>query len=78
MPPLDAPLVTFKEFIQMQRGGESFSHDDAQRLYDHYKSDHIDKQAEIFFTMHKDECWFREKYDPQQSYKWKQEIVLQA
>lgn len=41
LPPLDGPLATFKEFSQMQR--ESYSHDDIQRYYDRYKSEHIAK-----------------------------------
>lgn len=60
----------------MQRDNIEVS--DAQKHYDEYKAEHQKKQADIFFSSHKDQPWFREKYDPEESYKYKQEQIAQA
>lgn len=49
-----------------------------QKHFNSYKHDHINHQAEVFFKQHKDDCWFREKYDPQQAYRQKLESCGQA
>ncbi len=74
MPSMHYPLVTYKAFMEMQHDNVIDSHD-AQRMYDEYKTIHQEKQSKIFFDQHKNESWFREKYDPELSYKWKMEII---
>jgi hypothetical protein len=44
---------------------------EAKKAFEEYKTAHDRKQAEIFFEDHKHEHWFREKYDPEISFKWK-------
>jgi hypothetical protein len=46
---------------------------EAKEAYECYKEAHCLKQSQIFYEMHRDEHWFREKYDPQYSFKWKSE-----
>lgn len=52
---------------------QSFSRDEFQKFYDEYKQIHEKKQADYFFTNHSQESWFRDKYDPELTYKWEQE-----
>jgi len=70
-PGLNGPLLSFKVFMEMQEF--PISMEDAEKYYNEYKAVHDRKQSEIFFQMHKDEHWFREKYDPQLLFKWKNE-----
>ena len=56
-------LLPYKDFCQQQRQG--LSRDDLADLYDKYKSDYEIYHAEVFFKEHHDDCWFRERYDPE-------------
>lgn len=75
-PGLNGPLLSFKTFMEMQSDNIDIA--EAQKYYDDYRGEHQKKQSEIFFAMHRDEHWFREKYDPEQSYKWKAEQIAQS
>lgn len=57
--------------MDMQR--DSLSNEEAQKYYDQYKADQNKRQAEVFYETHKHESWFKEKYDPEQIYFWKQD-----
>lgn len=62
-PSLESPLVPYKAFVDMQR--DNLSSEEAQKFYDQYKADHNKKQADLFYDTHKNESWFKEKYDPE-------------
>lgn len=51
---------------------------DAQKYYEEYKTEYERKHLEIFFSEHKDEHWFTEKYDPIVSQRWQEERFLNA
>ncbi|MFS8160589.1 MAG: SERRATE/Ars2 domain-containing protein [Candidatus Roizmanbacteria bacterium] len=75
-PSLSGPLISFKTFMEMQH--QHIESEAAQKCYDEYKNEHSKKQADIFFNMHKDEHWFKEKYYPEQAHQWKQEQIAQS
>ena len=60
--------MTYKDFCQQQRAG--LSRDDLADLYDRYKSDYEIYHAESFFKEHREDCWFRERYDPDIALQW--------
>jgi hypothetical protein len=51
---------------------------EAEKYYEEYKRRHERKQNDIFFIMHKDDHWFKEKYHPVDSYQWQTERKVQA
>lgn len=73
-------MLGFKDYLNYQRqnGVSTSNNDEVQKHFNSYKIEHINHQAEQFFRQHKDECWFREKYDPQQAYRQKLESCGQA
>ena len=75
-PGLNGQLLSFKVFMEMQEN--PISMEDAEKYYNEYKTAHDRKQSEIFYQMHKEDHWFREKYDPQLLFKWKNEQKKQA
>ena len=46
---------------------------EAERFYERYKVEHENKQCEIFYYMHKDESWFKEKYSPIENFEWRKD-----
>jgi hypothetical protein len=46
---------------------------EGESYYADYKKRYTKKQNEIFFSIHKNDNWFREKYYPDLSYKWQTE-----
>lgn len=50
-PGLNGPLVSYKHFMDFQRG--PIDSEEAEQCYNKYKSEHAQKQNEIFFHMHK-------------------------
>ena len=70
-PGLSGPLMSYKSFMEMQR--TQLDAGEAQRQYDEYRLEHDKAQAEIFFSGHSAEAWFREKYDPELAHKWQLE-----
>ncbi len=75
-PGLHGPMINFKTFMEMQH--QHIDPEAAQKCYDEYKAEHQKKQADIFFNMHKEEHWFKEKYYPEQAYQWKLEQIAQS
>ena len=75
-PGLNGPLLSYKHFMEIQRNALDMK--EAEVLYAKYKKAHSDKQNEIFFAMHKEDHWFKEKYHPEQSYQWQTERRVQA
>eukprot|EP00826_Nyctotherus_ovalis_P026193 TRINITY_DN2045_c0_g5_i1.p1 TRINITY_DN2045_c0_g5~~TRINITY_DN2045_c0_g5_i1.p1 ORF type:complete len:241 (-),score=5.86 TRINITY_DN2045_c0_g5_i1:134-856(-) len=50
-PGLDGPLLSYKHFMDLQRG--HIDPEEAEQCYNKYKRDHVQKQNDIFFHMHK-------------------------
>ena len=50
-PGLNGPLFTYKRFLDLQKG--PVDNNEAEKCYNEYKNDHMRKQNEIFFHMHK-------------------------
>lgn len=67
--------MNFKTFLEKQ---PSMDRNESQYRYDKYKADWEKKQAEIFYSMHLEDCWFKERYDPLLQYKWQMEKKAQA
>ena len=76
MPGLNGPLLSYKAFMDMQENPINMA--DAEKYYSKYKDAYERKQWEIFFQIHKDEHWFREKYDPQLLFKFKNDQMKQS
>jgi len=66
-PGLNGMLVPFNMFMNNQRN--PISPERAERYFSKYKEAHTRKQYEIFFTEHKNEHWFKEKYHPAEKSK---------
>ncbi|CAG9334009.1 SRRT_2 [Blepharisma stoltei] len=75
-PSLAGGLLTYKQFMEMQH--EQIPPQEAQQIYDDYKTKYERKHLEIFFSEHNNEHWFIEKYDPIFSQKWQEERYLDA
>ncbi|CAD6194737.1 unnamed protein product [Caenorhabditis auriculariae] len=56
------PMLTFKRFLLNQE--DDISDEDAVKKYNEYKIDFKRQQLERFFRAHKEEEWFRQKYNP--------------
>lgn len=76
IPSLAGGLLSFKQFMEMQHSAIPLS--EAQNFYNDYKARFEQKHLEIFFSEHKKEPWFIEKYDPIISQKWQEERNLNA
>eukprot|EP00743_Colponemidia_sp_Colp-15_P007137 GILK01007702.1.p1 GENE.GILK01007702.1~~GILK01007702.1.p1 ORF type:complete len:695 (-),score=89.24 GILK01007702.1:132-2216(-) len=76
MPSLDGPLLAYKHFLEFQ--DDNITPEKAQRLYDDYKLAHEKRQAELFFSQHKGEEWFKEKYHPDWAQKRASERTAEA
>jgi hypothetical protein len=72
---LAGPLMNYKTFLEKQ---PPMDRNESQYRYDKYKADWEKKQAEIFYSMHLEDEWFKERYDPQLQYKWQTEKKGQA
>ncbi|CAB3407324.1 unnamed protein product [Caenorhabditis bovis] len=57
------PLLTFKKFLLGQ--DDDITDEEALKKYNEYKAEHKKHQMERFFRSHKDEEWFRQKYNPE-------------
>ena len=75
-PHLDGPLWSFREFMEAQP--YDIDATKAEKIYQKYKQEYEDKQNQIFFTEHKNDEWFREKYDALLSEKLKEERKIEA
>jgi uncharacterized C2H2 Zn-finger protein len=61
-PDLAGPMLNFKAFLELQGGGGDLA--EVKKVYQQYRQDYELRFAEIFFTDHKTEPWFQEKYHP--------------
>jgi SERRATE/Ars2, N-terminal domain len=59
-------MVNFKAFVDFMG---IMDRDEAQTRYDEYKQEFEKKHAEIFFEMHCEDQWFKERYDPEMIYR---------
>ncbi|GMR32303.1 hypothetical protein PMAYCL1PPCAC_02498, partial [Pristionchus mayeri] len=64
-------LLPFKKWLVQQ--DDSITEDDATAKYAEYKLEHKKQLLVKFFTTHKDEEWFRQKYHPEESTKKREE-----
>ena len=62
--------------MEMQKDPRAL--EQVESYYNDYKKKYEVKQNKIFFFNHKDEPWFREKYDSELRYKWMIERNMQA
>lgn len=76
MPMLDGPLVSYRTFMENQP--TNIEREQAEELYKLYRKDWENKQYEIFFGEHKEEQWFKEKYNTLCSEKFRGERHRQA
>ncbi|CAI5438810.1 unnamed protein product [Caenorhabditis angaria] len=61
------PMLTFKRFLATQ--DDDISDEVAVKKYNDYKIEYKKHQLERFFKAHKDEEWFKQKYNPQDAQK---------
>ena len=64
-------MLSFKAYLENQY--EHIDMKEAERCYERYKVEHENKQCEIFYYMHKDESWFKEKYSPIENFEWRKD-----
>ncbi|CAI2303972.1 unnamed protein product [Caenorhabditis sp. 36 PRJEB53466] len=64
------PLLSFKRFLGNME--DDISQEEAIKKYNEYKSEHKKHQLERFFRSHKEEEWFRQKYNPSDASKVKE------
>lgn len=76
MPMLDGPLVSYRTFMENQP--TNIDREQAEELYKIYRKDWESKQYEIFFGEHKEEQWFKEKYNHLFAERFKAERQQQA
>ncbi|KAL5580015.1 hypothetical protein UlMin_012457 [Ulmus minor] len=55
-------LMSYKQFIQELE--DDILPSEAERRYQEYKSEYISTQKQAYFSAHKDEEWFKDKYHP--------------
>jgi len=70
-PTLEGHLYSFRQFMEAQKF--EIDPSKAEKIYQKYKAEYEDKQNQIFFAEHRNDEWFREKYDPILSEKLKEE-----
>lgn len=70
------PLKAYSQWLELQDGAVS-AHE-AARQYEEYKSTYMHKLAFGFFTTHKDDAWFHDKYHPEALDKRHQAITALA
>lgn len=75
-PDLSGPLLSCKAFIELQGAGADLA--EAKKAYQQYRQEYELRFAEIFYTDHKTEPWFVEKYHPEKIHEAMQGRVLAA
>jgi len=70
-PSLAGGMLSFKQFMELQHSPLPI--EEAQKFYEEYKNEYERKHLEIFFSEHKTDHWFQEKYDPLVSERWQEE-----
>ncbi|PVU95232.1 hypothetical protein BB561_001966 [Smittium simulii] len=61
---LVVPYRYFSEWKKSQEGNDNLDYNEIHRLYEEYRQKALNKLFEMFFSAHKDEDWFIEKYKP--------------
>ncbi len=75
-PGYDGPLVSLSLFNELQHN--ILSTDILENAYKDYKTKYEQKRFHSFYVEHQTDEWFKEKYDPELSVKWKNERNLQC
>jgi len=75
-PTLEGHLYSFRQFMEAQKF--EIDPSKAEKIYQKYKAEYEDKQNQIFFAEHRNDEWFREKYDPILSEKLKEEMRAES
>lgn len=76
IPGLDGPLVSLSLFNELQHN--TLSTEVLQNTYKDYKTKYENKRFHSFYVEHQSDEWFKEKYDPETSEKWKSERNFQC
>ncbi len=71
IPGFDGPLVSLSLFNELQHN--ILHNETVENAYKEYKSKYEAKKYQSFYVEHKDDEWFKEKYDPTISKKMKEE-----
>ncbi|XP_056018569.1 serrate RNA effector molecule homolog isoform X2 [Ostrea edulis] len=70
--PTQPPMLTFKQFLTQQE--DNISDQDAIKKYNEYKDEFKRQQINEFFLAHKEEEWFKTKYNPDECEKRHKEV----
>jgi hypothetical protein len=74
---LDLPaLRSYRQFLQTQENG--LDGEEAQRRYEVYKTEYTDRITKQFYDTHKDDEWFRDKYDPERIVVRRNELAARS
>ena len=76
IPGFDGPLVSLSLFNELQHN--ILSTEAIENAYKDYKTKYEAKKYHSFYVDHKDDEWFKEKYDPESNTKWKNERNTQC
>lgn len=56
-------MKTYKQFLETQ--DDAISPSEAQKKYENYTKEYAQRNSRRYFHDHRNEEWFREKYDPE-------------
>jgi len=76
VPGLDGHLISFRQFMQLQP--EKLDSKKAESIYNRYKKEYEEKQAQIFFQEHENDQWMLEKYHPLLSQKLRNKRIEES
>lgn len=71
VPGFDGPLVSLSLFNELQHN--ILPTETIESAYKDYKSKYEQKRFQSFYVEHKDDEWFKEKYDQEMNLRWKSE-----
>jgi len=58
----EGPIKTYKQFLEIQE--ESITPAEGEKRYEEYQNEYKRRQLRVFFNEHKNDEWFKEKYEP--------------
>jgi len=58
----EGPLKSYKQFLDAQE--DNISPSEGEKRYEEYQNEYKRRQLRVFFNEHKQDEWFKEKYDP--------------
>ena len=76
VPGFDGPLVSLSLFNELQHN--ILSTEAIEAAYKDYKAKYEQKKFQSFYVEHKDDEWFKEKYDLEMNNKWRTERNSQS